>query len=81
METIPLISIVMITCLTDRLGSDARYVIDSTKLQEELGQESPLQLEEGIMKTVKWYLMNEAWIDNITSEDNLKYYSDIYDNK
>ena len=50
----------LITYVTDRLGYDARYDIDSTKLQKELGWEPSLQFEEGIEKTVKWYLENEA---------------------
>ena len=71
----------LITYVTDRLGHDARYAIDSTKLQKELGWEPSLQFEEGIEKTVKWYLENEAWMDNITSGDYMKYYSDMYDNR
>ena len=69
----------LITYVTDRLGHDARYAIDSTKLQKELGWEPSLQFEEGIEKTIKWYLENEVWMDNITSGDYMKYYSDMYD--
>ncbi|MFA6779567.1 MAG: sugar phosphate nucleotidyltransferase [Paludibacteraceae bacterium] len=68
----------LITYVTDRLGHDARYAIDSTKLQKELGWEPSLQFEEGIEKTVKWYLQNEAWMDNITSGEYEKYYEDMY---
>jgi len=68
----------LITYVTDRLGHDARYAIDSTKLQRELGWEPSLQFEEGIEKTVKWYLENEAWMDNITSGEYEKYYEDMY---
>ncbi len=57
----------LITYVTDRLGHDARYAIDSTKLQKELGWEPSLQFEEGIEKTVRWYLDNQEWLDNITS--------------
>ncbi len=71
----------LITYVTDRLGHDARYAIDSTKLQKELGWEPSLQFEEGIEKTVKWYLENEAWMDNITSGEYEKYYSDMYKGK
>lgn len=71
----------LITYVTDRLGHDARYAIDSRKLQAELGWEPSLQFEEGIEKTVKWYMDNEAWMDNITSGDYMKYYSDMYDNR
>ena len=71
----------LITYVTDRLGHDARYAIDSRKLQAELGWEPSLQFEEGIEKTVKWYLENEAWMDNITSGEYEKYYSQMYDNR
>ena len=71
----------LITYVTDRLGHDARYAIDSTKLQKELGWEPSLQFEEGIEKTVKWYLENEAWMDNITSGDYEKYYEEMYKNR
>ena len=60
-------SLDLITYVTDRLGHDARYAIDSTKLQKELGWEPSLQFEEGIEKTVRWYLDNQEWMDNITS--------------
>lgn len=68
----------MITYVTDRPGHDVRYAIDSTKLKNELGWEPSLQFEEGIEETVKWYLENEAWIDNITSGDYEKYYNEMY---
>ena len=71
----------LITYVTDRLGHDARYAIDSRKLQAELGWEPSLQFEEGIEKTVKWYLENEVWMDNITTGEYMKYYSDMYDNR
>lgn len=68
----------LITFVTDRLGHDARYAIDSTKLQKELGWEPSLQFEEGIEKTVRWYLDNQEWMDNITSGEYEKYYKDMY---
>jgi len=68
----------LITYVTDRLGHDARYAIDSRKLQAELGWEPSLQFEEGIEKTVRWYLDNEEWMDNITSGDYEKYYDEMY---
>ena len=71
-------SLKLITYVTDRLGHDARYAIDSTKLQKELGWEPSLQFEEGIEKTVRWYLENQEWMDNVTSGDYLKYYDDMY---
>lgn len=71
-------SLDLITYVTDRLGHDARYAIDSTKLQKELGWEPSLQFEEGIEKTVRWYLENQEWMDNVTSGDYLKYYDEMY---
>jgi dTDP-glucose 4,6-dehydratase len=71
----------LITYVTDRKGHDLRYAIDSTKLKNELGWEPSLQFEEGIEKTVKWYLDNQAWMDNITSGDYQKYYDGMYKNR
>ncbi|MBE6337312.1 MAG: dTDP-glucose 4,6-dehydratase [Lentimicrobiaceae bacterium] len=71
-------SLDLITYVTDRLGHDARYAIDSTKLQKELGWEPSLQFEEGIEKTVLWYLDNQEWMDNITSGEYEKYYEEMY---
>ena len=71
-------SLELITYVTDRLGHDARYAIDSTKLQKELGWEPSLQFEEGIEKTVRWYLDNQEWMDNITSGEYEKYYEEMY---
>ena len=68
----------LITYVADRAGHDLRYAIDSTKLKEELGWEPSLQFEEGIDKTVKWYLDNEAWLKNVTSGDYEKYYDKMY---
>ena len=71
----------LITFVTDRLGHDMRYAIDSRKLQSELGWEPSLQFEEGIEKTVRWYLDNQEWMDNITSGEYEKYYQDMYKNR
>ncbi len=71
----------LITYVTDRLGHDMRYAIDSRKLQAELGWEPSLQFEEGIEKTVRWYLYNQEWMDNITSGDYERYYDDMYKNR
>jgi len=71
-------SLGLITYVTDRLGHDARYAIDSTKLQKELGWEPSLQFEEGIEKTVRWYLDNQEWMDNVTSGDYQHYYEEMY---
>ena len=68
----------LITYVTDRAGHDLRYAIDSTKLKNELGWEPSLQFEEGIEKTVKWYLENQEWLDNVTSGDYQKYYEMMY---
>ena len=68
----------LITYVTDRAGHDLRYAIDSRKLQRELGWEPSLQFEEGIERTVRWYLDNEAWMDNVTSGDYQKYYETMY---
>lgn len=68
----------LITYVTDRAGHDLRYAIDSTKLQKELGWEPSLQFEEGIEKTVRWYLDHQDWMDNITSGDYEKYYEEMY---
>ena len=71
----------LITYVTDRAGHDLRYAIDSRKLKDELGWEPSLQFEEGIEKTVKWYLENQAWMDEITSGDYESYYERMYANR
>lgn len=71
----------LITYVTDRAGHDLRYAIDSSKLHKELGWSPSLQFEEGIEKTIKWYLDNQAWMDNITSGAYEKYYIEMYGNK
>ena len=68
----------LITYVADRAGHDLRYAIDSRKLKEELGWEPSLQFEEGIEKTVRWYLDNQQWMDDITSGEYEKYYEEIY---
>lgn len=68
----------LITFVTDRKGHDMRYAIDSRKLQKELGWEPSLQFEKGIELTVRWYLENQEWLDNVTSGDYLKYYQNMY---
>ncbi len=74
-------SLRLITYVTDRKGHDLRYAIDSNKLKTELGWEPSLQFEEGIEKTVKWYLDNQEWMENVTSGEYLKYYQEMYENK
>ena len=68
----------LITFVTDRKGHDLRYAIDSRKLQRELGWQPSLQFEEGIVRTVRWYLDNQAWMDNVTSGDYMNYYDRMY---
>lgn len=71
-------SLDLITHVTDRAGHDLRYAIDSTRLRRELGWEPSLQFEEGIERTVRWYLANQSWLDNITSGDYRNYYDRMY---
>lgn len=68
----------LITYVTDRAGHDLRYAIDSRKLQRELGWEPSLQFEEGIEKTVRWYLEHQDWMDHITSGAYERYYEEMY---
>ena len=71
-------SAALITFVKDRAGHDLRYAIDSSKLQRELGWKPSLQFEEGLSKTVDWYLSNEDWLNHLTSGDYLHYYEDQY---
>lgn len=71
----------LITYVTDRAGHDLRYAIDSSKLKNELGWEPSLQFEEGIEITVRWYLENQEWLDQVTSGDYLNYYENMYTNR
>ena len=68
----------LITYVKDRPGHDKRYAIDANKLKSELGWAPSLQFEEGLVKTISWYLANEKWMDNITSGDYQKYYQQQY---
>ncbi len=68
----------LITYVKDRAGHDLRYAIDSSKLKDELGWEPSLQFEEGIEKTVAWYLENKDWMNNVTSGDYQEYYKKMY---
>lgn len=71
----------LITFVKDRAGHDLRYAIDSSKLMSELGWEPSLQFEEGIEKTINWYMDHQEWMDNITSGDYQKYYDEMYLNR
>lgn len=68
----------LITFVKDRAGHDLRYAIDSTKLQHDLGWKPSLQFEEGLEKTVDWYLSNEEWLKNVTSGAYQNYYEQQY---
>lgn len=68
----------LITYVTDRAGHDLRYAIDANKIMKELGWEPSLQFEEGISKTVDWYLENKDWLNNVTSGSYLAYYENQY---
>jgi dTDP-glucose 4,6-dehydratase len=68
----------LITYVKDRAGHDLRYAIDATKIKRELGWEPSLQFEEGIEKTIDWYLKNTEWLENVTSGDYKKYYEEQY---
>ena len=71
-------SLKLITYVTDRAGHDLRYAIDASKLKNELGWEPSLQFEEGLEKTVQWYLQNQDWLDQVTSGDYMNYYKEMY---
>jgi dTDP-glucose 4,6-dehydratase len=68
----------LITFVTDRAGHDLRYAIDSTKLQQELGWTPSLRFEEGLKKTVTWYLENDEWLENVTTGYYQDYYKEQY---
>ena len=71
----------LITYVTDRAGHDLRYAIDGSKLQRELGWKPQLRFEEGIEKTVSWYLENQEWLDDVTSGTYRQYYESMYHNR
>lgn len=68
----------LITFVKDRAGHDHRYAIDATKIKDELGWTPSLEFEEGLEKTIQWYLDNEEWINDVTSGDYQKYYEEHY---
>jgi dTDP-glucose 4,6-dehydratase len=71
----------LISYVTDRAGHDLRYAIDANKIMHELGWEPSLQFEEGIEKTIDWYLSNQQWMDEVTSGDYKNYYNNLYANR
>ena len=68
----------LITYVKDRPGHDKRYAIDAGKINKELGWEPSLQFEEGLRKTVDWYLSNQEWLDSVTSGEYQNYYKEQY---
>ena len=71
----------LINFVKDRAGHDMRYAIDSSKLQNDFGWKPSLQFEEGLDKTVEWYLSNETWLNKVTSGEYLEYYNQQYSNR
>jgi dTDP-glucose 4,6-dehydratase len=71
----------LITYVKDRLGHDQRYAIDPSKISAELGWYPETKFEEGIVKTIRWYLENQTWVEEVTSGDYQKYYEEMYGNR
>ncbi|MDR2844377.1 MAG: GDP-mannose 4,6-dehydratase, partial [Candidatus Symbiothrix sp.] len=71
----------LITYVTDRLGHDQRYAIDPAKITSELGWYPETKFEDGIVKTIRWYLENQDWVEEVTSGDYQKYYQQMYGNR
>ena len=71
----------LITFVKDRLGHDQRYAIDPTKITNDLGWYPETKFEDGIVKTIEWYLNNQEWVKNVTSGEYQKYYENMYKNK
>ncbi len=71
----------LIKHITDRPGHDRRYAIDASKITRELGWKPTVSFEEGIVKTIDWYLANQKWLQNIVSGDYQKYYEQMYSNR
>jgi dTDP-glucose 4,6-dehydratase len=71
----------LITYVTDRPGHDLRYAIDSSKLKNELGWKPSVTFEQGLEKTVDWFLANEEWLNNVTSGNYQHYYEKMYNNR
>ena len=68
----------LISFVKDRLGHDQRYAIDPTRISEALGWTPETMFEEGIVKTIEWYLNNQEWVNEVTSGDYQKYYDEMY---
>lgn len=73
-------SLQLITFVKDRAGHDLRYAIDASKIQHSLGWTPSVTFEEGLSKTIDWYLANTTWLQHVTSGDYLTYYKSHYEN-
>jgi len=71
----------LIKHVIDRLGHDRRYAIDASKIMTEFGWQPSVSFEEGIKKTIDWYLQNQKWLNNVVSGDYQKYYKSMYSNR
>ena len=71
----------LISFVKDRLGHDQRYAIDPSKIMHDLGWQPETKFEDGIVKTIEWYLNNQAWVKNVTSGDYQNYYENMYKNR
>jgi dTDP-glucose 4,6-dehydratase len=71
----------LITFVKDRAGHDFRYAIDASKLKNELGWEPSMKVKEGLEKTVDWYLLNEQWLQDVTSGNYQQYYQQQYQHR
>ena len=74
-------SVKLITYVTDRPGHDLRYAIDASKLQHDLGWNPSVTFEQGLEKTVDWYLSNQEWLDRVTSGAYQAYYQNMYEGR
>ena len=71
----------LITFVKDRPGHDLRYALDSSKIKEELGWQPKVSFEDGLRRTVEWYLNNQDWVEKVISGEYAKYYEKIYGSK
>ena len=68
----------LITFVRDRLGHDKRYAIDPDKIRRELGWQPETSFEDGIVRTIEWYLTHQEWVGQVTSGDYQHYYERMY---
>ncbi|MHC4216339.1 MAG: dTDP-glucose 4,6-dehydratase, partial [Planctomycetota bacterium] len=71
----------LIKFVTDRLGHDRRYAIDSSRIMDELAWKPSVNFEQGLKRAIDWYLQNNKWLENIVSGDYQKYYEQMYGNR